>query len=203
MTQTPLLVQFTRLILENNFAKSEFSADIYHQNFGIAMGTPFAVTAASAFMYYHLPLYQRFIDGIFVIWDGSRVILLEFLHAINTKDECIKITYEISESKISFSDLHLFRVDGCSTLHYSTFQKPLNKYFRYRISHFTPVATESFYQRRTYALCQKQLSLHSFRETRLLFWKRLRLRGYPAKFLLPIFRIFTPYSRSVLCTTKS
>ena len=29
---------------------------------------------------------------------------------------------------------------------------------------------------------------HSFNETRLLFWKRLRLRGYPAKFLLPIFR---------------
>ena len=139
MTQTPLLVQFTRLILENNFVKSEFSADIYHQNSGIAMGTPFAVTAANAFMYYHerdivgtfsryLPLYQRFIDDIFVIWDGFRGILLEFLHAINTKDECIKITYEISESKISFLDLLLFRDYGCSTLHYSTFQEPLNKY---------------------------------------------------------------------------
>jgi len=103
------------------------------------MGTPFAVTAANAFMYYHerdivetfsryLPLYQRFIDDTFVIWDGFREILLEFLHAINTKDECIKITYEISESKISFLDL-LFRVDGCSTLYCSTFQKPLNKYF--------------------------------------------------------------------------
>ena len=31
-------------------------------------------------------------------------------------------------------------------------------------------------------------NFHSFNETRLLFWKRLRLRGYPAKFLLPIFR---------------
>lgn len=51
--QTPLLVQFTRLTLENNFIKSEFCADIYHQNFGItvAMGTPFAVTAANAFLY--------------------------------------------------------------------------------------------------------------------------------------------------------
>ena len=47
------------------------------------MGTPFAVTAANAFMYYHerdiiefysryLCLYKRFIDGIFIIWDGPK-----------------------------------------------------------------------------------------------------------------------------------
>lgn len=53
VAQTPLLVQLTRLIFENNFLKSEFSNDIYHQTFGIAMGTPFAVTAANAFMYHH------------------------------------------------------------------------------------------------------------------------------------------------------
>ena len=53
VAETPLLVQLTRLIFENNFLKSEFSCDIYHQTFGIATGTPFAVTAANAFMYYH------------------------------------------------------------------------------------------------------------------------------------------------------
>ena len=31
VTQTPLLVQFTRLVFENNFLQSEFSRDIYHQ----------------------------------------------------------------------------------------------------------------------------------------------------------------------------
>jgi len=71
MTQTPLLAQFTRLILENNFVKSEFSADIYHQNSGIAMGTPFAVTAANAFMYYH----ERDIVGTF-----SRYLPLSAFH---------------------------------------------------------------------------------------------------------------------------
>ena len=95
VAQTPLLVQLTRLIFDNNFIISEFSTDIYHQIFGIAMGTPFAVTAANAFMYYHerdiietysrfLPLHKRFIDDIFVIWDGPRQTLLEFLNAINT-----------------------------------------------------------------------------------------------------------------------
>ena len=38
-------VQFTRLVLENNFLQSELSSDIYHQTYGIAMGTPFTVTA--------------------------------------------------------------------------------------------------------------------------------------------------------------
>ena len=83
VAQTPLLVQLTRVIFENNFLKSEFSSHICHETFGIAMGTSFAVTAANAFMYYHerdiielysrnLTLYKRFIDDIFVIWEGPR-----------------------------------------------------------------------------------------------------------------------------------
>ena len=31
-------------------------------------------------------------------------------------------------------------------------------------------------------------SFHSFYETREKFWKRLRVRGYPFRFLLPLFR---------------
>ena len=102
VAQTPLLVQLTRVVFENNFLKSEFSNDIYHQTFGIAVGTPFAVTAANPFMHYHerdiiekysryLTLYKRFIDDIFVIWDGPHDNLLEFLNAINTKDERINL----------------------------------------------------------------------------------------------------------------
>ena len=86
VAQTALLVQLTRLVFENNFLQSEFNCDIYHQTYGITMGTPFAVTSTNAFMYYrerdiaelyaqHLTLYKRFIDDIFVIWGGRREIL--------------------------------------------------------------------------------------------------------------------------------
>ena len=82
--ETPLLVQLARLILENNYLSSEFSPGVFHQEFGIAMGTPFAVTIANAFMYYHekdiieqysnyLLLYRRFIDDIFAIWVGPKL----------------------------------------------------------------------------------------------------------------------------------
>ena len=149
MVQTPLLVQLTRPIFENNFLKSEFNTDLHHQIFGIAMATPFAVTAANAFLYYHerdiietysrfLHLYKRFIDDMFVIWDGPRETLLEFLNAINTKDERNKITYEISDSKISFLDLLPFKDTSYATLQYSTFQKPLHKYLYIPYESFHP-----------------------------------------------------------------
>lgn len=42
--ETPLLIQLARLVFDHNYRSSEFSPDIFHQVFGIAMGTPFAVT---------------------------------------------------------------------------------------------------------------------------------------------------------------
>ena len=164
------------------------------------MGTAFAVTAANAFMYHHerdiielyaqhLTLYKRFIDDMFVIWDGTREILLEFLSAMNAKDERIKLTYEISDSKIPFLDLLLFKDSASHTLQYSSFQKPLNKYLYIPFESFHPTSNKkAFIKGELMRYARNSSSFSSFTETRLLFWKRLRLRGYPVKFLLPIFR---------------
>ena len=81
--ETPLLIQLARLVFENNYLSSEFSPDIFYQKFGIAMGAPFSVTVANAFMYHHEKdmvdhysqyriLYKRFIDDIFAIWCGPK-----------------------------------------------------------------------------------------------------------------------------------
>ena len=37
--ETPLLIQLIRIVFENNFLISEFSQDIFHQTFGIAIWT--------------------------------------------------------------------------------------------------------------------------------------------------------------------
>ena len=116
------------------------------------MSTPFALTAANTFMYYHerdntelyaqhLTLYKRFIDDIFVTWDKTQEILFEFLSAMNTDDEHIKLTYKISDCKILFLDLLLFKDSTCQPLQYSTFQKPLS-ICTYLLNHFTPPATK-------------------------------------------------------------
>ena len=158
------------------------------------------LTAANAFMYYHergiiefysryLCLYKRFIDDIFVIWDGPRENLLEFLSVINTKDERIKITFEISDSQISFLDLLLFKDSAHKTLQYSTFQKLLNKYLYIPYESFHLASNKkAFIKGELVRYARNSSTFYSFNEMRLHFWKRLRLRGYPAKFLLPTFR---------------
>lgn len=119
--ETTLLIQLSRLVFKNNFLNSEFSRDIFHKTFGIAMVTPFAVTAANAFMYYleqdivmqfssYLLLYKRFIDDIFFIWTGPKQNLLEFLSCLNSKNDRIKLTYVNVESSISFLDLFLYKM---------------------------------------------------------------------------------------------
>ncbi|XP_073228411.1 uncharacterized protein [Porites lutea] len=112
--ETPLLIQLARLVFENNYLSSEFCPDIFHQKFGIAMGTPFSVTVANAFMYHHekdivdhysqyLILYKRFIDDIFAIWCGPKDTLLEFLGALNSKDQ--RSQYKSFMTGVIWSDL--------------------------------------------------------------------------------------------------
>ena len=142
------MIQLARLVLENNFLSSEFSSDIFHQEYGIAMGTPFAVTVPNAFMCYqekdiaeqyssYLTLYRHFIDDIFAVWVGPKDTLLEFLDTLSSKTDRIKLTYCISDSSISFLDLFLYR-DTSNVLQFSTFQKPLNKYLYIPFESFHP-----------------------------------------------------------------
>ena len=189
--ETPLLIQFSRLVFENNFLKTEFSGDIFHQIFGIAMGTPFAVTATNAFMYYlekdavtqyssHLLLYKRFIDDIFFIWKGPKENLLEFLSCLNSKNDRIKLTHVIDKSSISFLDLFLYKVANFSTLQFSTYQKPLNKYLYIRFQSFHPASNKRASIRgELIRYTRNSSTFQAFNETREKFWKRLRLHGYP------------------------
>ena len=193
--ETPLLIQLTRLVFDNNFLSSEFSPDIF-QVFGIAMGTPFAVTVSNAFMFHHekdivecysqyLTLYKRFIDDIFAIWCGPKGTLLEFLHALSSKTDRMKLTYCISESNISFLDLLFYRDTSSNGLQFSTFQKPLDKYLNIP---FDPSSNmKAFIKGELLRYARNSSSFNSFYETREKFWKRLRVRGYPFNILLPLF----------------
>jgi len=198
--ETPLLIQLARLVFENNFLKSEFSPDVYHQSFGIAMGTPFAVTAANAFMFYlekdivtqyseYLMVYKRFIDDIFLIWTGPRDALLQFLEALNYTNDRIKLTFDISETNIPFLDLFIYKDNTQRKLMVSTYQKPLNKYLYIPFESFHPTSNKkAFIKGELMRYVRNSSTFVSFKEIRDNFWKRLRTRGYPYKFLLPLFR---------------
>ena len=134
-------------------------------------------------------LYKCIIDDIFAIWCGPKGTLLEFLNALNSKTDRIKLTYCISESSISFLDLFLYRATSSNRLQFSTFQKPLNKYlYRPFKSLHLSSNKKAFIKGELMRYARNSSSFNSFYETREKFWKRLRVRGYPFSFLLTLFR---------------
>ena len=59
----------------------------------------------------------------------------------------------------------------------------------YRLRSFHPGSNKrAFIKGELMHYARNSSTNNSFKETGLLFWQRLRLRGYPAKFLLPIFK---------------
>ena len=163
------------------------------------MGAPFAVTVANAFMFHHekdiveyyfrhLKLYKRFIDDIFAMWCGPKGTLLEFLNALNSKTDRIKLTYCVSESSISFLDLFFYKDTSSNVLQFSTFQKPLNKYLYIPFESFHLSSNKkAFIKRELMSYVRNSSSFNSFYETREKFWKRLRVRGYPFRFCFHCF----------------
>ena len=88
---TALITELSRLVLTNNFF--EANGVLFHQVWGLAMGTPLAVSAAVIYManleerLLHtkgLVFYKRFIDDIFFVWDGTYIELLDFLRNSTT-----------------------------------------------------------------------------------------------------------------------
>ena len=69
--------------------------------------------------------------------------LLEFLNALNSKTDRIKLTYCVSKSSISFLDLFLYRDTSSNVLQFSTFQTPLNKYLYIAFESFHPSSNKT------------------------------------------------------------
>ena len=74
-------------------------------------------------------------------------------------------------------------------LQFSTFQKPLNKYLYIPFESFHPSSNKkAFIKGELIRYARNSSTFKAFSETREKFWKQLRVRGYPFRFLLPLFR---------------
>ena len=115
---TKVITTFLSLILTLN--KFVFNCKNYFQIKGCAMGIFFAPAYANIFMdhferKYIYPFlegfslsYLRFIDVIFFIWTDGKDQLITFLNELNTKHNCIKFEYVISQSSIRFLNLEVY-----------------------------------------------------------------------------------------------
>ena len=78
------------------------------------MGAKFAPSVANAFMaqweegsiYSDIPmeltLYKRYIDDILIAWNGTQPALEKFLSKLNQNDKNITLTWNISDTMVTF-----------------------------------------------------------------------------------------------------
>ena len=117
-----VILTFLKLILTlNNFV---FNGINYLQKKGCAMGTKCAPSYANIFMGWFeekfiFPLltnlsdfYLRFIDDIFLIWNGTKTEFDDFFKKINECHPSIKFEYEMSKTEINFLDTTVFKIDN-------------------------------------------------------------------------------------------
>ena len=192
---TALVTELSRFILTHNY----FEADgvLYHQKWGLAMGTPFAVSAAVIYMAQledpllstrNLLFYRRFIDDIFFIWSGDLPELHSFLNRLNNLAPTIKLTWNISQREVIFLDM-VVRVDQDNQLLSTVpFQKPLNRYLYIPFNSFHPSHSKrSFIKAELIRYVRLSSKQSDFLKIRNKFFNRLRNRGYPRQFLSEIF----------------
>ena len=103
---------------DNHFC---FNEEFYTQKSGVAMGTKCAPHLANLFMGaieekaltswsgLQPTIWLRFIDDIFMIWEGSKEELTQFHHHLNCQMSSINFTMEESLSSMVFLDIRIFK----------------------------------------------------------------------------------------------
>lgn len=106
------------IILKHNYF--EFDGIMYHQLRGTAMGTKMAPGYANLFMgefekaflqsREKQPLFwKRYIDDIFMIWDGTLDGLNKLLQDLNDRHPTIKFTHTTSDQEATFLDITVYK----------------------------------------------------------------------------------------------
>jgi hypothetical protein len=202
-------------IIENNYF--QFATLIYKQLKGIAMGTNVAPDLANLYLYKlldefivpripgrHLLYFKRYIDDIFGLWRGTinefRDILIPLIQQLVAP---LEITYNIKQDSIDFLDVTFFKTpneEDNFSIHTKVYQKPNNAYQYVPFLSQHPNATKIGFIKGELIRYKRICSQRSdYEEIRSLFWRRLRARGYPIDFLLPIFALSpTPNRQNIM-----
>jgi hypothetical protein len=179
-----------------------WAGNYYEQIQGIAMGAPAAAAAANLYMLLILDipllsrysrekliLYTRYIDDSFGIYRGTEAEYFDFLQFIRVLIHPLKITEKHSLESVDFLDLVIYKPALNFPIATKVYQKPGNTYdyLVYQSAH--PDSMKRGFIKGELIRYKRICTLQSDYEIiKSELWHRLRLRGYPLDFLLPIFR---------------
>lgn len=199
---------------------------LYRQTRGIAMGTNAAVSLANFYLGHLLDniisnnprvdLYRRYIDDLFLIFNGSESDLLDLIELWNHLIPGIKFTYKYSHAEIDFLDLTIYTEND--VIGYRTFHKTISRFLYIPpFSCHVPHSINGFLKGELTRYRRSNSSNLDFINTIRLFLHRLLERGYSIKMFfktlkqwhlpklqnvrntLPRVYIMIPYTASTRC----
>lgn len=196
--EEPAFIEVLRFIMTNNYFL--FNGIPFHQTSGIAMGTACAPAYANIFMEYtemvffrkyDTPLfYGRYIDDILMIFQGTEDELKSLLQAFDTDrlhSNTLKITWTYSPKSVDFLDLVISSSND--KIAFCVHQKTLNKYLYIPFcSYHPPESKTGFIKAELIRYVRNSSTYSAFVAIAHKFFLRLRLRGYPPRYLLWVFR---------------
>jgi hypothetical protein len=193
-----LIMALLKFVMENSYMI--FRGKLYHQKDGTAMGTPCAPPYANIVVYMlekmvlHdmrsvIHLYKRFLDDVFAYLENSAVA--EFIHRMNSMHPKLKFEFITDSQETAFLDLRIhkgkrFHQSGIFDL--SVHQKKMNLYLYIPFNSFhTDAMKRSFIQTELMRYIRNSSDYDEYTQLKQIFFERLRDRGYPIHFLVPLF----------------
>ena len=209
---TAVILTFIKLILTlNNFI---FNDHHYLQTKGCAMGTKCAPCYANLFMgkfetTYIYPkikdfsrLYLRYIDDIFMIWNGTKHELHCFVEELNISHATIKFDVEVHTNEINFLDTTVYK-DFDGKLRTRIYRKPTDRqnFLHYKSEHPPALKKSIPYSQalRIRKICNKDID---FEDDCIKLAGTFQSRGYNKTFIEEQIRKAAETPRSDLLKEK-
>lgn len=136
--------------------------------------------------------YFRLIDDGFFIWEHGQDTLQPFLTLLSTLLPNIQLTFQQHQHKLPYLDVWISKDMAAAgplvPLLFTTHQKSHSKYLYIPYqSHHRPHVFRAFIRGELIRYAVTNTRQSDFQHMADLFWQRLVIRGYPPRFLQPIF----------------
>ena len=189
-----VLNKMLQWVVQNNIFN--YGNKTYLQVDGVATGSPVAPSIANLFMAAiesqtvnkwvqrkNILLYKRYIDDIFMVFEGPEHEVQNCKLDFETLHNKIKFTWEINLNQVTFLDLIIFKNEG-KYLGYRVHQKELNNYLYLPWCSNHPKNTKVGIIKGELQRYRRNCSrIQDYIKVKKLFAHRLRQRGYPASII--------------------
>lgn len=197
-THISLIMDLLTFVMKNSYL--QFRDKIYHQIDGTAMGTAAAPIYANIVVYMleknviremeqSVFLYRRFLDDVFAYIHPTAAS--EFMLRMNMLHPKLRFDFVTHPTESAFLDLRIHkgaRFQTSRIFDLSVHQKKMNLYLYIPFHSFhTDAMKRSFIQTELMRYIRNSSDRKEYAQLKQTFFQRLRDRGYPSSFLVPIF----------------